>query len=198
MFATEQISIRDLWLEDGFILGKGLFSPAELADFHQGRTEGFLFSSRLRAHLLAFLAEEPYAMRASLDAVEAGEEATHYVQDNALFPAYPGTCITVLLALSPCESGAGCPQLVPMSHKLPLFSDLGGALALPNGFQLQDVPMQPGDVLIMHGNLIHGSAENRKSEPVIRLLARYVTVDTHENMFSSGMLHRFDGSTVEI
>lgn len=97
------------------------------------------------------------------------------------------------IAIDPASQENGCLQLMPRSHLLGTLphaawdedtgSDSGVrkevlAELLAKGYELIPIETQPGDVVLFHGNTLHGSADNRSSAPRVAMVA---TMNTRGN-----------------
>ena len=102
---------------------------------------------------------------------QARGQAFH--QDNYYIRVKPGTCIGVWVACDPSDEANGALQVVPGSQEMeivcPEISDPANYFAKelvrpPAGLTPELPRMDPGDALIFHGNLIHGSEPNRSPD----------------------------------
>lgn len=97
------------------------------------------------------------------------------------------------IALDPATRDNGCLKLMPRSHLLGTlahgpWSDGNGSddgvrpnvlqELLASGYELTPVETQPGDVILFHGNTIHGSDDNRSTMPRLAMVA---TMNTRRN-----------------
>lgn len=103
-------------------------------------------------------------------------------QDNRYLRANPGTCHGAWLALEDTDESNGCLNVVPGSHALPILcptksdprqSWTKDVLPVPPGLEEISIPMQKGDILFFHGNLIHGSYLNRSATRFRRIIAAH-------------------------
>jgi hypothetical protein len=111
-------------------------------------------------------------------------------QDNFYIRVKPGTCLAAWIACDRCDAENGALQVVPGSHRLPIYcpeaADPANYFAKelvkpPAGMEPVLCAMEPGDVLFFHGNLIHGSEPNRSAERFRRsLVLHYIPVSTVE------------------
>ncbi len=133
----------------------------------------FLLDERLRRILVELLGQEPTAVQTMIYFKPAGARGQALHQDQRYLQVSPGTCVAAWLALDPTDRENGCLQVVPGSHRLsvlcPIRSDTSRSFTsetvpLPPGMGVVDLAMDPGDVLLFHGNLIHGSEPNTSTD----------------------------------
>jgi len=98
----------------------------------------------------------------------------------------------VFIAIDEATRGNGCLKLVPRSHLLGTLphgvwsgrgSDNGitpEALqeVLDDGYQFEPIEAQPGDAILFHGNMIHGSDDNDSDRARVAMIA---TMNTRGN-----------------
>jgi ectoine hydroxylase-related dioxygenase (phytanoyl-CoA dioxygenase family) len=122
-------------------------------------------------------------------------------QDNAYPRAPHGMYITGNLAFSNQVKENGCMFIYPGSHResiLPAeffksFHEDGGknpghdlSRSLPSTYQPVDIPMEKGSLLILHGNVAHGSYPNESNRDRPMLLIPYGTkgITKHSNFIA--------------
>lgn len=124
----------------------------------------------VRAILTAVLGTEPVAAQTMYYFKPPGARGQAMHQDNLYLLVQPGTCVGVWTAMDICDEQNGCMMVVPGSHRGNLLcneqgqteeSFAAGYVRIPKGMKAVPVRMQPGDSLVFHGNLIHGSGPNR-------------------------------------
>ncbi|MEW1960740.1 phytanoyl-CoA dioxygenase family protein [Kineococcus sp. NPDC059986] len=129
----------------------------------------FLLDERLRRALVHLLGEEPLAVQTMIYFKPPGARGQALHQDQRYLQVSPGTCVAAWLALERVDPANGCLRVVPGSHTIdvlcPVPSDTtrsftSETVPVPEGMDVVDVVMEPGDVLFFHGNLIHGSDPN--------------------------------------
>ncbi|KAJ5461921.1 phytanoyl-dioxygenase family protein [Penicillium daleae] len=113
---------------------------------------------------------------------KARGQALH--QDNLFLQSHPDTCIAVWIAIDPVDEVNGGLQMVPGSHKYELVcpgdansetSFSRQAIHLPDGMTAEQTVMAPGDALLFHGSMVHGSGPNRSADRFRRsLIFHYV------------------------
>jgi len=168
----------------------------------------FLLDNRLRRLLTEMLGEEPYAAQTMFYFKPPGARGQALHQDQSYLRANPGTCVAAWLAVDQCDEENGCMQVVPGSHRLPLLCHIPAdttqsftavTVPVPPGYEAIPVPMQAGDVLFFHGNLIHGSGPNHSSDRFRRsLIGHYITAEATEAWEFYKPLLRFDGSQAQV
>lgn len=169
---------------------------------------GFLLDSRLEAIMSALLGRSPYAVQTMVYFKPAGARGQALHQDQRYLQVRPGTCMAAWLALDRCDDENGCLRVVPGSHELPLLcpqttdttmSFVAEEVPTPQGMEVVDVVMEPGDVLFFNGALIHGSGPNKSTDRFRRsLIAHYVEGDSRSVSHYYFPALRFDGSVVDL
>ncbi|MEJ5170119.1 MAG: phytanoyl-CoA dioxygenase family protein [Fimbriimonadales bacterium] len=168
---------------------------------------GFLLDPRLREVLTELDGEEPLAVQTMFYFKPPGARGQAIHQDNWYLRAKPGNCLAAWLAIDRCDRENGCLQVVPGSHRLPLLCNVesdttksftGTQVPLPDGAEIVDVEMEPGDVLFFDGHLIHGSLPNRTTDRFRRsLIAHYISGCATQVASYYEPVYRFDGSIVD-
>lgn len=102
-------------------------------------------------------------------------------QDAPYFHPEPFPCATVWIAVDPATRENGCMEVIPGGHKKGILPRRTGQAWFEDG-ELdisQAVPacLEPGDALVFHVLLPHGSGPNRTSLRRRSMIARYVNVD---------------------
>jgi phytanoyl-CoA hydroxylase len=87
-------------------------------------------------------------------------------QDNAYFHLSPCDVFGIWIACDEATVENGCMHIVPGSHKRGLRQHAGGGdeygcVQPPKPDDVLPVPLQPGDALIFHGELLHHTPANR-------------------------------------
>jgi phytanoyl-CoA hydroxylase len=144
----------------------------------------WLLDSRLRDRLTDLLGAEPYAVQTMLYFKPPGSRGQAVHQDNFYLRAEPGTCAAAWMALDRADAENGCLLVVPGSHRWPIlctekadttvsFTDV--TVPVPNRWAAVPVVLEPGDVLVFHGALVHGSAPNVTTDRFRRaLIGHYI------------------------
>jgi phytanoyl-CoA hydroxylase len=119
-----------------------------------------------------------------------GARGQAFHQDNFYLKVKPGTCCAVWIACDAADSENGGLSLVPGTHELeivcPEESDRSSSFAKelvqpPEGLTAILPELDPGDALLFHGNLIHGSQPNLSRDRFRRsLICHYVPWSTAE------------------
>lgn len=137
------------------------------------RSREFLLDERLRVVLVDLLEDEPLAVQTMIYFKPPGARGQALHQDQRYLQVSPGTCVAAWLALERTDPENGCLKVVPGSHTVDVLCPVGSdttrsftseTVPLPPGGEVVDVPMEPGDVLFFHGNLIHGSDPNTSAD----------------------------------
>jgi phytanoyl-CoA hydroxylase len=90
-------------------------------------------------------------------------------QDNYSVGAAPVSTCSLWISLSASQVRNGGIYVVPGSHRLGLLepepvkesdAEYGEKLDLPEGYERLSLDTEPGDLLALHGNLLHGSHPN--------------------------------------
>ena len=89
-------------------------------------------------------------------------------QDNAYFRVDPPDLFGFWIACDKTDVENGCMHLLPGSHKGGIVEhggsgDLYGAVSPPDMDQAVAIPLDPGDALVFHGELLHYTPPNRTS-----------------------------------
>ncbi len=168
----------------------------------------FLLDSRLEAVFMEILGSSPFAVQTMLYFKPAGARGQALHQDNRYLRVEPGTCTAAWMALDRCDAENGCLQVVPGSHVLPVLcptkadttvSFTQETVPIPEGSEVVDVIMDPGDVLFFHGNLIHGSGPNLSKDRFRRIIVgHYVVAEAEKVGYWYAPAFRFDGTVVEL
>lgn len=104
-------------------------------------------------------------------------QAVH--QDNLFLQAHPETCIAAWIAVDRCDGDNGGLMVVPGSHRIQILcledadaedSFTDKQVPLPDGVEIVQTQMEPGDVLFFHGSLVHGSHKNSTADRFRRSL----------------------------
>lgn len=112
---------------------------------------------------------------------KARGQALH--QDNASLKVEPGTCLAAWIAIDDADAANGGLVVVPGSHRLelgclepadPEDSFASAGVRVPAGFRTVQTELRAGDVLLFHGNLIHGSHRNDSDRFRRALIFHYV------------------------
>ena len=136
---------------------------------HDEGSWDYVSDPRLESALLELLGSTPSIVQTMVYFKPPGARGQALHQDNRFLQVDPGTCVAAWLALDATDRENGCLQVVPGSHRLDLLcpvpsdttlSFVSETVPLPPGVDVVDVPMNAGDVLFFHGNLIHGSDPN--------------------------------------
>jgi phytanoyl-CoA hydroxylase len=129
---------------------------------------------RIAAVLWELFGEEPLAAQSMMYYKPPGARGQGLHQDQMPLRVSPGQCVAAWIALDRADGENGGMLVVPGSHRLGVvcsgreanereFYD-GGGLRIPEGCQVLQTEMGPGDALFFGGLMIHGSYANRSHE----------------------------------
>jgi phytanoyl-CoA hydroxylase len=168
----------------------------------------WLLDARINAWLTGLLGREPYAVQTMFyfKPPKARGQALH--QDNYYLRVQPGTCVAAWMAVDRCDEANGCLRVAPGSQDWPIlctvksntdesFTDV--TVPLPEGYPVEPVIMEPGDVLFFNGSIVHGSFPNVTEDRFRRsLIGHYIEGDAQQVARWYFPVLRMDGSPVEI
>lgn len=110
-------------------------------------------------------------------------------QDNLFLQAHPETCIAAWIAIDRCAADNGGLAIVPGSHRIQVLclepadeteSFTSMQVPLPDGVEVVQTEMEPGDVLFFHGSLVHGSRPNTSDRFRRSLIFHYIPQASQE------------------
>lgn len=168
----------------------------------------WLLDVRLRDALTGLLGAEPFAVQTMLYFKPPGARGQAVHQDNFFLKAEPGTCVAAWMALDRADTENGCLLVVPGSHKWPMlctetadvkisFTDI--QVPVPDQWVTVPVVLEPGDVLLFHGALVHGSAPNATPDRFRRaLIGHYIEGAAEQVAEYYHPALRFDGSALDL
>jgi ectoine hydroxylase-related dioxygenase (phytanoyl-CoA dioxygenase family) len=132
----------------------------------------------------AFAAQSMFYFKPST----ARGQAMH--QDNLFLQAHPETCIAAWIAVDRGDADNGALMVVPGSHRIQILclepadqneSFTDQQVPLPDGVEIVQTEMEPGDVLFFHGSLVHGSKPNTTTDRFRRsLIFHYIPQASRE------------------
>ncbi|MCP4869657.1 MAG: phytanoyl-CoA dioxygenase family protein [Proteobacteria bacterium] len=164
----------------------------------------WMLDERLGRILTVLLGAEPYAVQSMIYFKPPGSRGQALHQDQEYLHATPGTCVGAWLALDPATEASGCLRLAPGTGPLEPHGTTRTDTSFTNvGVERQDRPteaavMEPGDLLVFVGSVVHGSLPNTSSDFRRALIGHYVTADCEQvHEFYLPAL-RFDGTTAPI
>ena len=167
----------------------------------------FLLDRRIRAILNELYGADPYAVQTMVYFKPPGARGQALHQDQRYLHVQPGTCVAAWMALDRCDAENGCLQVIPGSHVLPTLcptksdtsvSFTAETVPIPEGSQVVDIVMDPGDVLFFHGNLIHGSDKNNSSDRFRRIIVGHYAVAEAQKIASWYKTITMDGEPIEL
>jgi phytanoyl-CoA hydroxylase len=183
----ESASLRDYFMEiharraiagydDGLPESDILHKYPRLVHPHRTdeRSRCYMLDPRIEAVLWELFGEEPLAAQSMMYYKPPGARGQGLHQDQMPLYVSPGTCIACWIALDRADGETGGMLVVPGSHQLGVlckgreantteFYD-GGGLRVPEGHQVLQTEMDPGDALFFGGLMIHGSYANRTQD----------------------------------
>ena len=150
----------------------------------------WLLDARLGSWLNALTGRDPYAVQTMFYFKPPGARGQALHQDQYYLRVQPGTCIAAWMAVDRCDRETGCLQVVPGTRDVPVlcteqadhdasFSSV--TVPLPPHLSPEDVIMEPGDVLLFNGQVIHGSLPNRSRTRFRRaLIGHYIAGEAQQ------------------
>jgi len=137
---------------------------------HHPVAEHYLLHPQIIRVLRTIFGEESLAVQSMLyfKPPSARGQALH--QDDYYLKRRPGKCVAVWMALDPADEENGGMMIVPGTQDTPILCphEADPALSFTRdevevsaGLQPLRVRMEPGDVLLFNGSIIHGSLPNR-------------------------------------
>ncbi|HEX4813548.1 MAG TPA: phytanoyl-CoA dioxygenase family protein [Nonomuraea sp.] len=133
----------------------------------------YLLDPRVAAILRDLLGEEPIAAQSMFYFKPPGARGQALHQDNFYLRVEPGTCVAAWVALDRVDRANGGLEVVPGTHLMDLFcpeeADPGVSFTSeyvppPPGLEKVPIDMDPGDVLLFNGSLVHGSEPNTTAD----------------------------------
>jgi phytanoyl-CoA hydroxylase len=150
----------------------------------------FMLDARIKAHLAAFMGEEPCAGQSMFYFKPPGARGQDFHQDNFYLKVKPGTCMAAWCAIDDCDEENGGMMCVPETADYPIQcpekSDptlyfTTEHVRIPEGKRAILPKMRPGDVLFFNGSVIHGSGPNTSKTRFRRsLIFHYLPKSTTE------------------
>lgn len=107
--------------------------------------------------------------------------ATPFHQDGEYWPISPMTGSSAWIAVTPTRRANGCMRVIPGSHRMlgehvENSGDVFGTVLSPDAFDeaaAVDIELDPGQMLLFHPYLIHGSWPNTSDDPRTGFAVRY-------------------------
>lgn len=168
----------------------------------------YLLEPRIERTMLDILGASPAAVQTMIYFKPPGAKGQALHQDQRYLNVAPGTCVAAWTALDRCDAENGCLQVVPGSHKVGVLCPVAAdktrsfteeTVPVPEGMDVVDVVMEPGDCLFFHGNLVHGSEPNRTADRFRRIIVgHYAVAEAARISHWYPEALRFDGSRVEL
>lgn len=168
----------------------------------------YLLDARMERVLRPLMQDEPIAAQSMFYFKPPGARGQALHQDNFYLRVLPGTCIGAWLAIDNATPENGGLVIVPRSHQLeilcPTSADLktsfvSDRVLVPEGYQEQPLRLNAGDMLLFHGNLIHGSYPNTsKTEFRRAFICHYIPRQSLEASHWFSPFHTFDGNQITV
>jgi phytanoyl-CoA hydroxylase len=190
--APEMLVMRDVMVAKGAVVPeRPAEAVAKIQDFHNDPVlfEGFVKHPKLLALVREFTGPDVKSIHTMLINKPPGVDGRHPLhQDLLYFPFRPEDRIVgVSTALERCTRENGCLVAVPGSHRGGLrphenpdweWLNLGyfGARDADTDARVH-VEMEPGDTILFHPLLLHGSGRNRTSGFRRMILAHYASAE---------------------
>jgi len=137
----------------------------------------YVLDPRIADVLCELLGEEPLAAQSMMYYKPPGARGQGLHQDQHPLHVSPGQGIACWIALDPADGENGGMLVVPRSNHLGVICKgreshesnpdeyfNGGGMKVPEGYQVLQTEMQPGDALFFGGLMIHGSYANRSQD----------------------------------
>ena len=175
--APEMLVMRDVMVAKGAVrAGSRLEGIAKIQDFHNDPRlfESFVKHARLLDLVEAFLGPDLKSVHNMLINKPPGVDGRHPLhQDLLYFPFRPAEAILATwVAIDRCTPENGCLVVVPGSHRGELLQHerpdweyvnylYVGAKGAGEATERVHLPMEPGDLVVFHPILLHGSGRNR-------------------------------------
>ncbi len=154
------------------------FEPRQLArasrmmrlHLFDARSRAMLLDPRLFNLVRALWPAEPLAVHSLYFPKPPGGRGLALHTDLAYLPVDPPDIVGCFVAIDAMDAENGTLQVVPGSHRVAEFARKPAApdasivpeeFVRPDGAEVVTVPMQPGDVLLFHAAVLHGSMPNR-------------------------------------
>ena len=183
--------MRDVMVVKGAVAPKtALHGINKMMNFEDDATlYGYVLHPGLLGCVRQLLGEHLYSLSTNVFNKPPGVDGRHpFHQDLRYFRIRPADKILgVWTAMLPATRDSGCLAVLPGSHKGPLldhgdpdweFVNAGFYAADGvNAAQRQHVEMAPGDTLLFHPLLIHGSGHNRSDDFRRAISAHYAGAD---------------------
>ena len=159
-------------------------------------TRRWLLDARWRPILTTLLGDDVMAALSMFYFKPPGSPGQALHQDNFYLHVRPGTCLGAWMAVDPARPENGCMYVIPGSHRMAIMcpkspGDFSTHMAgMPKGMKAIPICLDPGDVLLFHGNLIHGSPANKTQTKWRRsLIGHYIPMSsTHVSKYYDVLL----------
>ncbi len=164
-----------------------------------------LLDLRLRDVLWDLLGEEPIAAQSMYYFKPPGARGQDFHQDNFYLRVAPGTCLAAWFAIDRADPENGGLSVVPGSHRLDLVCPGAADETLSFAQEHVDIPagmaavptiLEPGDVLLFNGSVIHGSRPNTSDRFRGSLICHYLPRSSTHLSHWYRPAYAFDGREV--
>jgi phytanoyl-CoA hydroxylase len=147
----------------------------------------------LATALTQILDHEPVCIQSMYYFKPPGSKGLGLHRDQQYIAVEPGDTLAVWIAVDPAAMENGCLLAVPGSHTQEIEQSPGQQspfedgqrvytdihMRVPEGMEAQPIEVEPGDMVLFGGHLIHGSLPNRSTTKGRRsLVSHYVRRDT--------------------
>lgn len=188
------------------------FTDGQVNSIHAlvGSSDGFfrnlLYSDKTKSFASIFLEDDAVPRASELFAKPAKVGLpSPWHQDNAYWCLDNANGLTVWIALDECDESNGCLTYFRGTHKKPVdhkssfapgSSQVIADDSLPQRLAKERVApsLKPGDVLVHHCLMIHGSAANKSSKPRRGLTLQY---KGKKSGYDAGMKARYEALLAE-
>jgi phytanoyl-CoA hydroxylase len=150
--------------------------------------------------------EEPLAAQSMFYFKPPGAKGQALHQDNFYLKVEPGTCIAAWTAIDSADEDNGGLVVVPKSNNFdlecPHLADTEQSFTktevnVPDGYAIQHINMDAGDVLFFNGSMIHGSYPNRSKDRFRRaFICHYANKSLSKISGFYKPMYRYDGTEV--
>ena len=153
----------------------------------------YMLDPRLIRVLRGVMQDEPLAAQSMFYFKPPGARGQGLHQDNHPLAVKPGTCVAAWMPLDTCDAENGALQVVPGTGPMDLLCNAENesrsdiffnrhSIKLPDGVEPVTADLQPGDVLLFNGQVIHGSYPNRTSDRWRRTLIFHYAPESCEQI----------------
>ena len=193
--APDMLLMRDVMVAKGAVEpGTRAESIAKVQDYHNDPVlYGYVQHPSLLDAIQEITGDEPWAVHTMLINKPPNVDGRHpFHQDLLYFPFRPADGIVATwTALEPVTRENGCLQVIPGTHKGELLEHENpdwewlnlayfGAKGVDGEVERVHLEMDPGDTVLFHPLLLHGSGRNRTQGFRRAISAHYASADCFE------------------